>query len=201
MHQNATQNIAQLSIEHQSQTQNRGRDSAALWSGNDLPDNERGRIASNFTNSLVERIKRTDEVLSWTTQRSSRRFKILRVIGFYWGFLKPTQNMINSDYGQKLHHLGICNDLKSLYSHKSVPNNTRTTRTRGFFTYSQEEGREEHKSEMNQKLQLKQKRDFNSTKPTGRTRFPSSDYTVKIVKSQTQRFKVLHISNNKTRAV
>jgi hypothetical protein len=54
--------------------------------------------------------------------------------GNNWGFLNRTQNGINLDHDQELHQLGVCNDPKSLYPHKSIPNSTKATRTQRFFT-------------------------------------------------------------------
>jgi hypothetical protein len=110
------------------------------------------------------------------------RYKILRVMWFCWGFLKRTQKKIISDHAQELHHLGVCSDLKSLSSHKSVPNSTHTQKLNGS---SQIHKKREWKNtrELTQKLQWKQKWDFDSTKPVGGTDHPSSDYTVRITKS------------------
>jgi hypothetical protein len=53
--------------------------------------------------------------------------------GFVGGFLKRTQNEINSDHEQKLYQLGVCSDPKSISHYPTIPNNNHNSRNQWFF--------------------------------------------------------------------
>jgi hypothetical protein len=56
--------------------------------------------------------------------KSIADIKVRSELGFCWGFLDGTQNVINLDHDQELHRLGVRSDPKSLSPHKSIPNST-----------------------------------------------------------------------------
>jgi hypothetical protein len=60
-------------------------------------------IFSNFTGSLRKGKKMIHEVSTRATHNFKRRSDFLKELGFCWGFLKQTQNEINSDHDKKLH--------------------------------------------------------------------------------------------------
>jgi hypothetical protein len=82
-------------------------------------------------------------------------------------FSKQTQRELNSDHDQELHREGVCNDPKSLYLHKSIPNNIHIKRTQRFSTKPQDKGKGETKNTRLQKFQQGYKLRFEAKEPCG----------------------------------